>query len=80
MYFVTQTTQPASGSLVLTLRKNNADTALVITIAQGSVANFYPNLVNSVSYTAGQYASVKFQNNASTASAQANAISIMVTI
>jgi hypothetical protein len=80
LYFTTATTQPATGSLVVTLRKNNADTALVITIAQGSVGNFYPNLVNSVSYTAGQYASVKFQNNASTASAQANAIAIMVTI
>jgi hypothetical protein len=80
LYFATGTNQPATGSFVITLRKNNADTALVITIAQGSVANFYPNLVNSVSYTAGQYASVKFQNNASTASAQANAIAIMVTI
>jgi hypothetical protein len=80
MYFATATTQPASGSLVLTLRKNNADTALVITIAAGSVANFFNDTTNSVSFTAGQYASIKFQNNATLVSAQANAIALMVTI
>ena len=80
MYFATATTQPASGSLVLTLRKNNADTALVITIAAGSVANFFNDTTNSVSFTAGQYASIKFQNNATLISAQANAIALMVTI
>ena len=80
MYFVTQTTQPASGSLVLTLRKNNADTALVITIAAGSVANFFNDTTNSVSFNAGQYASIKFQNNATATSAQAGAIAVMVTI
>ena len=80
MYFTTATPQPATGSLVVTLRKNNADTSLVITIAQGSAANFFPNLVNSVSFTAGQYASIKVVNNASTASAAVNCVSIMVTI
>jgi hypothetical protein len=80
MYFATATTQPASGSLVLTLRKNNADTALVITIAAGSVANFFNDTTNSVSFTAGQYASIKFQNNATATSAQANAVALMVTI
>jgi len=80
LYFTTATPQPATGSLVVTLRKNNADTSLVITIAQGSAANFFPNLVNSVSFTAGQYASIKVVNNASTASAAVNCVSIMVTI
>jgi len=80
MYFVTATTQPASGSLVLTLRKNNADTALVITIAAGSVANFFNDTTNSVSFNAGQYASIKFQNNATGTSAQAGGIALMVTI
>jgi hypothetical protein len=79
-YFVTSTTQPATGTLVATLRKNNADTALVITVAAGSVANFFSNLVNSVSFTAGQYANIKIVNNASTASAGVNCVSIMVTI
>jgi len=80
MYFATATTQPASGSLVVTLRKNNADTSLTITIAAGSVANFFNDTTNSVSFTAGQYASIKFQNNATATSAQANAVALMVTI
>jgi len=80
LYFGTSTTQPATGSLVLTLRKNNADTALVITIAAGTAGGFFNDTTNSVSFTAGQYASIKFQNFASAASAQANAIALMVTI
>jgi hypothetical protein len=80
LYFTTATTQPATGSLVVTLRKNNADTALVITIAAGSAANFFNNTANSVSFTAGQYASIKVVNNASAASAAVNCVSIMVTI
>jgi hypothetical protein len=80
LYFVTGTTQPASGSLVVTLRKNNADTAITLTVAAGSVANFFNDTTNAVSFTAGQYASVKFQNNATSTSAQANCIGIMVTI
>jgi hypothetical protein len=80
LYFATATTQPASGSLVLTLRKNNADTALTLTVAAGSAANFFNNTANSVSFTAGQYASIKFQNNATGTSAQANAVALMVTI
>lgn len=80
LYFTTATAQPASGTLVVTLRKNNADTALVITIAAGSAANFFNNTANSVSFTAGQYASIKVVNNASAASAAVNCVSIMVTI
>lgn len=80
LYFATATTQPATGTLVVTLRKNNADTSLVITIAAGSAAAFFSNLVNSVSFTSGQYASIKLVNNASTTSAAINCLSIMVTI
>ena len=80
LYFATATTQPASGTLVVTLRKNNADTSLVITIAAGSAAAFFSNIVNSVSFTSGQYASLKIVNNASTTSAAVNCLSIMVTI
>jgi hypothetical protein len=80
MYFATATAQPASGALVLTLRKNNADTALVITIAAGTAGNFFNDTTNAVSFTAGQYASIRFQNFASAASAQANAVALMVTI
>jgi hypothetical protein len=80
LYFHTGTTQPATGTLVVTIRKNNADTSLVITIAAGGVANFYPNLVNSVAFSSGDRCSVKVVNNASSPSASVVGISIMVTI
>ena len=80
LYFHTGTTHPATGTLVVTIRKNNADTSLVITIASGGVANFYSNLVNSVSFTSGDRCSVKVVNNASAPSATVVGISVMVTI
>ena len=80
LYFVTATTQSATGSMVVTLRKNQADTALTITIAAGSAANAFTNTANSISFTAGQYASYKVVNNATAASAAVNCVSIMVTI
>lgn len=80
LWFHTGTTQPGSGTLVITLRKNLADTALVITIASGAAANFYSNLVNSVAFTSGDRCSVKVVNNASAASASVVGISVMVSI
>lgn len=80
MYFSTLTTQSATGSLVVTLRKNNADTALTLTVAAGSVAGTFSDTTNSVSFTAGQNASVKLQNNATATSCQTNCISFLVTI
>ena len=80
MYFVTATTQPASGSMVATLRKALADTALTLTVAAGSVAASFTDLTNSVSFTAGQYAGLKVVNNASAASAGVNCIGFLVTI
>lgn len=41
MYFYMNSAQPASGSLVITLRKNAADTSAVLTIAAGSAAGVY---------------------------------------
>ena len=80
LYFVTSTAQPATGTLVVTLRKNNADTAMVITIAAGSAANFFSNTTTSISFTPGQYACLKLTNNATTTSANINCTAIMVTI
>jgi hypothetical protein len=80
LHFHTGTTQPGSGTLVITLRKNLVDTALVITIAAGAAANFYSNLVNSVAFSSGDRCSVKVVNNASAASASVVGISVMVSI
>jgi len=65
----TGSTQPATGSLVLTLRKNRGDTALVVTVAANDVAGVYSDTTHTVSYTAGDRISVKGVNNASGGSA-----------
>jgi hypothetical protein len=79
-YVRTSATQPASGSLVITLRQNQVDTALAITIAAGSVAGTYSNTATSIAFSAGDLASVKVQNNAAANSTPVISLSIMVTI
>jgi hypothetical protein len=58
------TAQPASGSLVFTLRINGANTALTFTIAAGSAAGVYSDLVNTVAFTAGDTYNLSVLNNA----------------
>ena len=61
-------TQPATGSLVFTLRKNQVDTSYVITIAAGSASGVFPSTPNSSSLSVvyGDIISYKAVNNAST--------------
>jgi hypothetical protein len=68
-YVMTNTAQPATGSLVCTVRKNSVDQALTITIAAGSAAGVFTDLVNSVTVAVGDQMGTKFVNNASTTSA-----------
>lgn len=79
-YFYIISNQPATGSLVITLRKNQVDTALAITIAAGSVSGRYSNVATSVAFASNDWSSVKIQNNASSASAVTASLSIMITI
>lgn len=69
--------QPATGSLVFTLRVNSVDTAMTITIAAGSLSNVYYNNSTSISVAAGSAISFKAQNNASTTSGAIITNSIM---
>ena len=69
LYVMTNTAQPATGSLVCTLRKNSVDQALTITIAAGSAAGVFTDLVNAVSVVAGDLVGMKYVNNATTVSA-----------
>ena len=69
LYVMTSTAQPATGSLVCTVRKNSVDQALTITIAAGSAAGVFSDLVNSVSVVAGDQMGMKFVNNATGTSA-----------
>jgi hypothetical protein len=64
----TTTTQSATGSLVFTLRKNGVDTAIVLTIAAGSVAGTY-SATGSVAFAQGDLISLKVRNNATATSA-----------
>jgi hypothetical protein len=75
-YFITSTTQSGTGSLVLTIRKNGADTSIVITIAAGSAAGTFSNTSDTVSFTAGDTLAVKVTNNASVNSAAYNGASL----
>lgn len=68
-YLVTSTSQPASGSLVVTLRVNNADTSVVVTVAANSAAGSFYDLTNTATASAGQVANWKFKNNATATSA-----------
>jgi len=69
LYVQTSTAQPATGSLVCTVRKNSVDQSLTLTIAAGSAAGVFTDLVNSVTVAAGDLLGMKFQNNATGVSA-----------
>lgn len=79
-YFLMSSNQPATGSLVLTIRKNGADTALVITVAAGSVAGNYANTSNTATFAAGDLMAIRFNNNASGSSGGIGAFSCLMTI
>jgi hypothetical protein len=80
LYVMTNTAQPATGSLVCTLRKNSVDQALTVTIAAGSAAGVFSDLVNSVSVVAGDQMGMKFVNNASGTSAAILNNQVLLTI
>ena len=73
--------QPATGSLVFTLRKNSADTSVVVTIAAGSAANTEANSgATSATFAAGDDCTIKVVNNATGTSGTINNTSIMIEI
>jgi hypothetical protein len=65
----TGATQPATGSLVLTVYKNASPTSLTITVAAGSAAGFFSDTSNSASVAVGDTLSIQAVNNAITTSA-----------
>lgn len=73
--------QPATGSLTFTLRKNLADTSVIVTIAAGSVAGTEANSGStSATYLAGDDCSIKVVNSSSSTSGQIHNVSIMIEI
>lgn len=75
----TETAQPATGSIVITFRKNNADTALTLTIAANAAAGLFSDNTHSVSVSAGDLMSIKGANNATSNSAVFNLLSVRYT-
>ena len=63
-YIRTNTSQPATGSHVLTILKNGVATSIVVTIPSGSGAGVFSDTTNSVSFSAGDEISIQAVNNA----------------
>jgi hypothetical protein len=79
-YVMTTQAQPVTGSLVLVVRKNSVDTALSVTIAAGSAAGVFTDLVNSVTVSVGDQMGTRITNNASNTSAPILNNQVLLTI
>lgn len=64
-YVRTVSSQPASGSLVLTLRKNASDQSITVTYAAGAAAATASDTTHSFTVAAGDLLTLKAVNNAS---------------
>jgi hypothetical protein len=71
------TAQPASGSQVLTLVKNNVDTALTVTIPASSAIGTLVEFSTDVSFSANDLWTVKVVNNATATSAALTQVSLV---
>jgi hypothetical protein len=73
----TNSAQSAGGTLVLTVRVNNTDTNIVISIPAGSAASgTWADITHSASVAAGQSVEIKILNNGTGNSAQIGAVSL----
>ena len=75
LHLITSATQSATGSYVVTLRKNGADTAVTLTVAAGAAAGTFTDTSNSVSFAKGDRADLALQNNATSGSTGLRAFS-----
>jgi hypothetical protein len=72
----TNSTQPASGTLVLTVQKGAVDQAVVVTVPTSGGANSYQDSTHSVSWIAGEVLGIKLKNNATAASCQISGVTV----
>lgn len=70
LVIVTGSTQPGTGTMVFTIRKNGVDTGVTVTIATNAVAGTYSDNSNSATFAAGDLLSLKSVNNAGTNGAE----------
>ncbi len=78
LYVRTNSAQSGLGSLVVTVRKNAANTAITLTIAAGAAAGTFTDLSNTVSFAAGDLISFKIVNNAAATSANIMEVGVFV--
>jgi hypothetical protein len=79
LYFATSTMQPSSGNMVITIRKNGADTGLTYTLASGATAGTYSNTTNTVTFAAGDLISLQVVNNSAIESAKIISWAVQIT-
>lgn len=72
----TTNTQPSTGSLVFTLRRNGADTTLVLTIAANAAVGVF-TATGSIAIAVGDLICLKIRNNATATSANIAQISVV---
>ena len=72
--------QPATGSLVFTMRLNLVDTSYVVTIIAGSTTGVYQNTIDSLSVPAQGILEYKITNNASSPSGTIVSVSVTAEI
>lgn len=76
--FRTSSSQPASGSLVVTLVVNNVATDLVATVPAGSANGTFSDNTHKVSIVAGDLIRWTIQNNATASSAAMTAVTMII--
>ena len=77
LFVKTSDAQPASGSLVVTIRKNGVNTALTLTIAANAAAGIFSNTSSSFTVVAGDVITIQAQNNSSSSAATLRNISMV---
>jgi hypothetical protein len=79
MCLVTTTSQGAAGSLVITLRKNEVDTAMVVTVPLSGLSGRRCYSASTISFAAGDELSISMTNNHTSTSASIDNISLETT-
>ena len=79
LYTLTNTAQPASGSLVAMLRKNGADCNLTVTYAANASAGAQHDTSHTCTFAAGDLLEIQYANGATVNSATLISHSILVT-
>ncbi len=77
MYVYVSSTQPSTGSVAITLRKNSTDQALAVTIPASAGAGTYRDITHTVPFAAGDLVSMKSVNKATGTSAAIVSVSLI---